>query len=86
MNAVSLVITHFDDLVAVWKAVSYAGEQLVNFVGAKIGGFFSSIGTAVHGFVKMWENDKFVLWRIPPRYPALPAGPGTPPPDTALAP
>jgi hypothetical protein len=35
---------------------------------------------AVLGFVKVWENEKFVLWRIPPRYPPLPAGPGTPPP------
>ncbi|MCU1500807.1 MAG: hypothetical protein JWM12_161 [Ilumatobacteraceae bacterium] len=31
------------------------------------------------GFVKMWQNAKFVLWRIPPRYPPLPAGPGVPP-------
>jgi hypothetical protein len=41
---------------------------------------------AVLGFVEVWENDKFVLWRIPPRYPALPAGPGEPPPVTALRP
>ena len=27
------------------------------------------------GFVKMWENSRFVLWRIPPRYPPLAAGP-----------
>lgn len=46
----------------------------------------SDARAAVLGFVRVWENDKFVLWRIPPRYPALPAGPGEPPPDTALAP
>ncbi len=34
---------------------------------------------AVLGFVQVWSNDKFVLWRIPPRYLPLPAGPGTPP-------
>jgi hypothetical protein len=22
------------------------------------------------GFAKLWENDKFILWRIPPRYPS----------------
>ncbi len=27
------------------------------------------------GFVKVWENSRFVLWRIPPRYPPLAAGP-----------
>lgn len=27
------------------------------------------------GFVKVWENARFVLWRIPPRYPPLAAGP-----------
>lgn len=31
------------------------------------------------GFVKMWENSRFVLWRIPPRYPTLPASGGVPP-------
>lgn len=29
------------------------------------------------GFVKVWENARFVLWRIPPRYPPLAAGPGS---------
>ena len=53
------------------------------FLMAKEGDYIqtnvSDARAAVLGFVKMWENDKFILWRIPPRYPPLPAGPGTPP-------
>ena len=38
------------------------------------------------GFVKYWENANFVLWRIPPRYPTLPASGGIPPPVTTSEP